>query len=159
VLHKEVFRINSFFDKVRSSAESAAYKISVRTNTAWRKAMLNKRIIERRADMTNAYKILARRYYEMWKSEKVDFDEIDAICQSILDKEDEVNGMELEIRELARKERADIDRWEELRKAEKPVAYNVVKREPEPIIEPEAETGGSEEVVSAEGSSEHKETE
>ncbi|MDR2648449.1 MAG: hypothetical protein LBB94_01835 [Clostridiales bacterium] len=140
--------MNTFWVKACFTAESAAYKFSVRTDAAWHKAMLNKRILERRADISKSYKTLARRYYEMWAAEKVDFDEIDTICQSILDKENQINAIKLEIHELSRNGQVKIDTWEGRKKREKPVLYNVVKREPElrsdDVCEPElnVETSG-----------------
>ena len=116
--------MDNFLDKVRYTAESTAYKLGVRTSSAWNRAKYNKRIIELRADISKGYKKLGRRYYEMWIAEKVNFDEVDNICQSILDKEDMINGIKLEIRELVRKEQSKIDHWNSAK--EKPVTYNVV---------------------------------
>ena len=103
--------MNTFLEKAQKTAKSLAYKLSVHTNSAWSKAMLNKEIIELRADMSKGFKILSHRYYEMWAKENIDFDEIDGICQEILDKEDRINGIRRVIRELTLTEQSRIEEW------------------------------------------------
>ena len=119
--------MNSFLEKARLTTESTAFKLGVRSNSAWNRIKLNKQIIELRSEMSKGYKKLAHRYYDMWIAENVDFDEIDGICQSILNKEDRINGIKMEIRELVQKEREKIERWKASK--EKPVTSNVVRME------------------------------
>ena len=103
--------MNTFLEKAQKTAKSVVYKLSVHTNSAWSKAMLNKEIIELRADMSKGFKTLSHRYYEMWAKENIDFDEIDGICQEILDKEDKINGIRRVIRELTITEQSRIEEW------------------------------------------------
>ena len=119
--------MDRFLDKASRSVKTSAYKISMRTNSAWNRVKLNKQIIKLRADMSKGLKKLGRRYYEMWAAENINFDEIDSICQSILDKEDKINGIKLEIRELAQKEKDKME--SRASSSEKPVTHNVVNRE------------------------------
>ena len=75
----------------------------------------------------------------MWAAENVNFDEIDSICQSILNKEDKINGIRMEIAELVQKEKEKIERWALSR--EKPMTHNAVNMAPDIDIELPVENG------------------
>ena len=75
----------------------------------------------------------------MWAAENINFDEIDSICQSILNKEDKINGIRMEITQLVQKEKEKIEHWAISRK--KSMTHNVENMEPYIDIELPVENG------------------
>jgi hypothetical protein len=92
--------MSEFFSKLKINAAKTAQAAKKTSGEAVEKIRINKDIFTRKSELSKLLGELSKRYYEMWKQEKVDFDEIDGICQKALDKEEEILKLQLELKNV-----------------------------------------------------------
>jgi hypothetical protein len=98
-MHKEG-HMSDFFSKFKVNAAKTASAAKKGSGEAIERLRINKDILAAKGEYNKILSALAKRYYEQWKADKVDFDEIDAICQKALDKEELVAKLQEDLKNV-----------------------------------------------------------
>jgi hypothetical protein len=94
--------MSDFLDKLKTNASKTASAIGKKTSETAEKAKINGQIIKINSEMNKILGGLSRKYYEGWKNENVNFDEIDKICQLALDKEEQILALKSDLKNVGK---------------------------------------------------------
>jgi hypothetical protein len=100
---------NDFLSKVKSNVGKTAVAVKEQSAVTLEKMKINASIVAAKSEMSKILRKMSSRYYEMWKNEKVDFDEIDRLCQQALDKEELILSLKDSIKHLKKNEKSHFD--------------------------------------------------
>jgi type IV secretory pathway VirJ component len=92
--------MSDFFSKLKVNAAKTATAAKKGSGEAIERLRINKDILAAKGEHNKILSALAKRYYDQWKADKVDFDEIDAICQKALDKEELVEKLKEDLKKV-----------------------------------------------------------
>lgn len=92
--------MDDLLNKVKNNVNKAVNTVSVKSSIAIEKSKLNNYIATLNQEIEQLKAKLASRYYDMWVAEDINFDEIDEICQQILDREGIIKVQQQKIQQL-----------------------------------------------------------
>lgn len=104
--------MDDLLSKVKSNVNKAVTTVSVKSTNAIEKSKLNTYISTLNQEIDQLKVKLAARYYDMWVAEDLDFDEIDGICQQILDREGAIKMHQQKIQQVDASEQHKLGRDE-----------------------------------------------